>query len=108
MELSLQEYDDLQQNPRNVLIVALNICNILPPTQPTFKHSLERFINNTLSYKPPEDLTKQYNWEQLDYIMKQYISIPRFEWEKKVIDLYVGKTCIHLWTFKMGQNSIII
>jgi hypothetical protein len=80
--------------PRNVKVVSLYIVSQLPRDQFALKNDIMYLVNRTLDYVPPEDMVSFYRWRLLHEIMIKHIPKVKTEWEKKIIDIYVGKTCI--------------
>ena len=77
--------------PRNAAIVACQIIELIPANKQTFKNDLENFLRDGLAYRSPELLSHRATWVEFEIIMKKHICDVLEPWEKKVIDIYVGK-----------------
>lgn len=80
--------------PRNVREISLYIVSQLPRDQIELKNDIMHLVKRTLDYVPPEDMVFSYRWKLLHEIMIKHIPIVKLEWEKKIIDIYVGKISI--------------
>jgi hypothetical protein len=80
--------------PRNALLVALQILQMIPEEQKDFYNALDHLVRNDYFYKDNDALGLPYNWGKLEHIMHTYIPTPRDEWEEKIVNIYIGKISI--------------
>lgn len=91
------EQTDLSKNensPRNALLVALQILQMIPEDKKNFYSALDNLIRSDYFYKDRYALTLPYNWGKLEHIMHTYIPTPQEEWEEKIVNIYIGKISI--------------
>ena len=78
--------------PRNIAIVSLTILENIPEEKAEFKQAVRDFIYKDLPYRSPEMLLHPNVWSLFETnIMHRFIPIPIEDWEKKVVDIYIGK-----------------
>ena len=80
--------------PRNVLLIALNILNMIPENKTVFRNELDYLIKQDFFYKCQEELTTLYSWEKMQCIMHKHIPIADEDWKQKIVDVYIGKTTV--------------
>ena len=80
--------------PRNVLIVALYILNMIPDDKKDFHNELDYLIKQDFVYKCQEELTTPYSWGKMQGIMYKHIPLVDEEWKQNIIDVYIGKTSV--------------
>lgn len=80
--------------PRNALLVALQILQMIPEDKKDFYSAVDNLIRNDYFYKDNDALGLPYNWKKLEVIMHTYIPTPRDEWEEKIVNIYIGKISI--------------
>jgi hypothetical protein len=76
--------------PRNAAIIGIQILQLIPDSNTEFKEEMKNLIYNEYAYCAPEMLTYPAAWLKLETIMHKYVPIPKEEWEKKVVGIYVG------------------
>jgi hypothetical protein len=83
--------EQVERPPRNALLVALQILQMIPEDKKDFYNSLDYLIKNDYSYKDHIALGLSYNWLKLEQIMHTYIPTPDTEWKEKIVNVYIGK-----------------
>jgi hypothetical protein len=83
------------QEPRNVVVVALQLIMLLPDEVTEFKKDLKKFIDDC-AYRSPEMLNHVYVWNELGIIFNKHIGQNDREWKNKAIDLYTGRTSVSI------------
>jgi len=79
--------------PRDVMLVAYAISQNLPPEKIELKNDILTFIKNDLVYRSPEMRIHPSVWLIFETsIMKKNIPIPVEPWERKIVDIFIGKT----------------
>lgn len=81
-----------EKPPRNALLIALYILQMIPEGQTEFYNALDHLVKNDYFYKDQHALMLPYNWQKLEAIMHTYIPIPDEEWKEKIVNVYIGKT----------------
>ena len=81
----------IEPQPRNVLLVALQILQMIPKDKKDFYNALDHLIKSDFFYKDVYALMLPYNWQKLEAIMHAYIPTPCEEWEEKIVNFYIGK-----------------
>ena len=76
--------------PRDAVVIALEIMAHTPDTSIDFKEEIKNLIYKEYAYCAPEMLTYLAAWLKLEKIMHKYIPIPKEDWEKMVVGIYVG------------------
>lgn len=81
--------------PRDLSIVVWNIIPNIPKDKTEFILAVCNFLNKELFYKAPEERKGPFLWGFFeDNIMHKFIPNPIEPWEKKIVDIYIGKTVI--------------
>ena len=81
-----------EKPPRNALLVALHILQMIPEEKTDFYNALDNLVKNDYFYKDNDALGLPYNWKKLEIIMHEYIPTPDEEWKEKIVNVYIGKT----------------
>jgi len=81
--------------PRNALLIALHILQMIPEDKKDFYNALDNLIKSDFFYKDAIALGLPYSWIKLEQIMHRYIPTPREEWEEKIVNFYIGKKFIY-------------
>jgi hypothetical protein len=84
--------EQVEPSPRNAMLVALEIVQMIPKDKPDFYKDVDSLIRNDYVYKDHNSLQTPYSWQKLESIMHRYIPKPDEEWNKKIVDVYIGKT----------------
>ena len=83
------------QEPRHVVVVALQLIMLVPDEVTEFKKDLKKFIDDC-AYRCPELLNHVCVWNELGIIFNKHIGQNNTEWKNKAIDLYTGKTSVSI------------
>lgn len=75
---------------RNVAFIAVKIFEVIPEQNIDFKKDIEDLLFKDFAYRSPEILLYPEIWMKLDRVLRKYIDEPKEDWEKKIIDIYVG------------------
>jgi hypothetical protein len=78
--------------PRNAMLVALEIGQMIPEDKTDFYKDIEDLIRNDYVYKDYTSLQTPYSWQKLEFIMHRYIPLVDEEWKQKIVNVYIGKT----------------
>ena len=78
-------------SPRNAAIISIQILQLIPDSNKEFKEEMTTLIYKDFPYCSPELLTFPASWHKLQDIMYKYIPVPKEEWEKKAVEIFVGK-----------------
>jgi len=89
------EESEKETPPRNALLIALQILQMIPEDKKDFYNALDHLIKSDFFYKDALALGLPYSWIKLEQIMHRYISTPREEWEEKIVKFYIGKNFIY-------------
>jgi len=81
-----------EKPPRNALLIALYILQMIPEGQTEFYNALDNLIKTDYYYKDHIALMLPYNWKKLEVIMHTYIPTPDTEWKEKIVNVYIGKS----------------
>jgi hypothetical protein len=81
-----------EKPPRNALLIALYILQMIPEGQTEFYNALDHLVKTDFFYKDQDALMLPYNWIKLEAIMHTYIPTPNEEWKEKIVNVYIGKT----------------
>ena len=76
-------------NYRDVTKIALQILKEIPKKEEQFIISIYNFINK-MNYMAPEILSSPECWIPFTTILQTYITDEKIEWQKKIIDIYMG------------------
>ena len=76
--------------PRNAVVIAVEIMAHIPDASLEFKEEMKNLIYKEYAYCAPEMLNYPAAWLKLETIMHKYIPIPKEDWEKMVVGIYVG------------------
>jgi hypothetical protein len=85
------EQTKIEKPPRNALLIALQILQMIPEDKKDFYNALDYLIKSDFFYKDHIALGLSYNWGKLEHIMQTYIPTPCEEWEEKIVNFYIGK-----------------
>ena len=77
--------------PRNAMLVALEIGQMIPKDKTEFYKDVDNLIRNDYVYKDHNSLQTPYNWQKLESIMHRYIPVVDEEWKQKIVNIYIGK-----------------
>jgi hypothetical protein len=78
--------------PRNLALVAVTILENVPEDKQELKKAVRDFVYNDLVYRSPEMLLNSNVWSIFENtVMHRFIPNPIEPWEKKVVDIYIGK-----------------
>jgi len=80
-----------EPSPRNALLVALAIEQMIPEDKTDFYKDVDNLIRNDYVYKDHNSLQSPYNWQKLEFIMHRYIPVVDEEWKQKIVNVYIGK-----------------
>jgi hypothetical protein len=80
-----------EKPPRNALLIALHILQMIPEEQKDFYNAVDNLVKNDYFYKDHCALILPYNWKKLEVIMHTFIPTPDTEWKEKIVDVYIGK-----------------
>lgn len=89
------EQTEKETPPRNALLIALQILQMIPEDKKDFYNALDHLIKSDFFYKDGHALMLHYSWIKLEQIMHRYIPTPREEWEEKIVNFYIGKNFIY-------------
>jgi hypothetical protein len=78
--------------PRNAMLVALEISQMIPKDKTDFYTDITQLIHNNYVYKDNIALQTPYNWQKLQDIMYKHIPTPDEEWKEKIVNVFIGKT----------------
>ena len=78
------------QEPRDVVVVALQLITLVPEEVTEFKKDLRKFVDDC-AYRSPEMLNHVSVWNELGIIFNKHIGQNDTEWKNNAIDLYTGK-----------------
>jgi hypothetical protein len=81
-----------EKPPRNALLIALYILQMIPEEQKDFYNAVDHLVKTDYFYKDHIALMLPYNWKKLEVIMHAYIPIADEEWKEKIVNIYIGKT----------------
>lgn len=82
--------EEVEPLPRNVLLIALTILELIPEDKTNFYRAVDYLIKHDFSYKDNLSLTDSYNWQKLENIMHRYIPVADEEWKIKIVNFYIG------------------
>lgn len=85
------EQTEIEKRPRNALLIALDILQMIPEDQKDFYNALDHLIKNDYFYKDHNALSLPYSWQKLEVVMHAYIPTPDEEWKEKIVNVYIGK-----------------
>jgi len=86
--------EETEKPPRNALLIALYILQLIPEEQKDFYNAVDKLVKNDFVYKDHTALTISYNWIKLETIMHTYIPTADEKWKEKIVNVYIGKTVI--------------
>jgi hypothetical protein len=89
------EDTEIETQPRNALLIALHILQMIPEDKKDFYNALDHLIKTDFFYKDTLALGLPYNWKKLEFIMHTYIPSPDEEWKEKIVNVYIGKIFIY-------------
>jgi hypothetical protein len=78
--------------PRNAMLVALKIAQMIPEDKKGFYNDIHHLIHNDYVYKDHSALQIPHNWIKLQDIMYKHIPVPDEEWKENIVDVFIGKT----------------
>lgn len=84
-----EKSQDISENYRDVTPIAIRIIKEIPKSEQEFILSVYKFITK-LNYMGPESLSGPECWGPFTNILQQYITNDKIEWQKKIIDIYMG------------------
>jgi hypothetical protein len=79
-------------SPRNALLIALTILQMIPKDKTEFYKDIDNLIRNDYVYCDHTSLQSCFNWQKLEFIMHRYIPVVDEEWKEKIVNVYIGKT----------------
>jgi hypothetical protein len=82
--------DSNEIKPRNALLIALQILQLIPEDKPEFYKDLDYLIKTDYVYKDHDALTTSYNWEKLQFVMHRHIPIVDEKWKEVIVDVFIG------------------
>ena len=85
-----------QFTPRNIILVACGIANIIPDDCTKLKNEIMDYVNKDLVYMPPELLLGTHAWIHFEDIMKLNITTIDQPWKQQAIDIFTGKITINI------------
>ena len=88
----IEQVELCEFSPRNALLVALAIGQMIPKDKTDFYKDVDNLIRNDYVYKDHNSLQTPYNWQKLEGIMHRYIPVVDEEWKQKIVNVYIGKT----------------
>jgi hypothetical protein len=81
-----------QSSPRNAMLVACEIVQMIPKDKTDFYKNIYNLIHNDYVYKDCTALQTSYNWQKLQDIMHNYIPVADEEWKEKIVNIFIGNT----------------
>lgn len=96
IQLKIMFYDNTtnmqtDSDNRNAVVIAAQIMCEVPDAQHKFRDELYNFVMQK-AYSSPELCKSKEFWFQLDKIMHTFIPRPKDDWEKKIVNIYVGQS----------------
>lgn len=88
----IEQIELCEPSPRNAMLIALTILQIIPEDKTDFYKAVDNLIRNDYVYKDHNSLQTPYNWQKLESIMHRYIPVVDEEWKQKIVNVYIGKT----------------
>jgi len=89
--IMIEQVELCEPSPRNALLVALEIGQMIPKDKAEFYKDVDNLIRNDYVYKDHNSLQTPYNWQKLESIMHRYIPVVDEEWKQKIVNVYIGK-----------------
>ena len=83
------------QEPRHVVVVALQLLTLVPEEVTDFKKDLRKFVDDC-AYRSPEMLSQVSVWNELGIIFNKHIGQNDKEWKNNAINLYMGKISVSI------------
>ena len=77
--------------PRNAMLVALEIIQIIPEDKKEFYNDIHHLIHSDYVYKDHLALQHAHSWLKLQDIMYKHIPAPDEDWKEKIVDVFIGK-----------------
>jgi hypothetical protein len=87
----IEQVELCEPSPRNALLVALAVAQMIPKDKTDFYKDVDNLIRNDYVYKDHNSLQTPYNWKKLEIIMHKYIPKVDEEWKEKIVNVYIGK-----------------
>jgi hypothetical protein len=88
----IEQVEMSEPSPRNAILVALKIVQMIPKDKTDFYKDVDSLIRDDYVYKDHNSLQTPYSWQKLENIMHRYIPVVDEDWKQKIVNVYIGKT----------------